>query len=126
MSCLYPFRRPTGGLYSEEGSLVIGSIGTAWFTGNAAKAGGGAISISGPTDVSIANATFASNTAKFGGAISLDSPTDNRRVYENCVFHDNIATDGGAVHFYGDAGLDYVADSVFRDNYASKSTPTYG
>lgn len=91
--------------------------------GNRAQAGGGAISMVKPTEVRLANSTFMSNTAKFGGAISLDSPSYIRRVYETCVFKNNLATDGGALHVYGDAGLDYVAHSVFRGNYASKSYP---
>ena len=77
-----------------------------------------------PLEVRLANVTFASNTAKTGGAISLESTNDDRRVYDNCIFKDNTATDGGAVYFYGGAGVDYVTNSVFFDNYASKS-PAY-
>lgn len=124
-TCVPLSRRMTGGIESNAGSLIISVTGTAWFTRNNAIAAGGAISLTAPVEVKISNVIFAANTAKNGGAISVDSTTHNdRRVYENCMFEDNMATDGGAVYLFGGAGLDYVTSSIFRNNFASKS-PTY-
>lgn len=76
-----------------------------------------------PVEVQITNITFESNAAKVGGAVSMDSPNDNRRIFHNCKFYGNTGTDGGAMSLYGGAGVDYIFDCDFRDNYASKSTP---
>lgn len=103
------------------GRLVIASKGTAWFTNNTARSGGGAISITAALEVTINNTTFTSNTAKFGGAIYVGAKNFHRRVYDNCIFKDNMATEGGAAYFFGGAGVDYVASSVFIDNSAGKS-----
>ena len=118
---LIPVSAHTGGIESFGGSLIISVKGTAKFAGNNAKAGGGAIMMMAPLEVKLANVTFASNTAKSGGAISLESTNYGQRVYDNCIFKDNVATDGGAVYFFGGAGDDYVTNSVFCNNYASKS-----
>lgn len=119
--CVRPLWRPAGGIDSYAGSVILSFEGTGWFTGNDAKASGGAIYISEPDEANIANTVFSSNAAKFGGAIALEGVSHSRRVYENCSFFDNMATDGGAVYFYGGAGLEHVSGSVFRNNYASES-----
>lgn len=121
---VYARPRATGGIYSEYGSLIVSFEGTAWFTENYATADGGAIAMMASYEVQITNATFASNTAKIGGAISSSAPNDIRRLFKNCLFYDNIATEGGAVSLYGGAGRDYIATSVFRDNHARKICPT--
>lgn len=96
--------------------------GNSLFTANSAWKRGGAIVIAATLKSVITGATYTSNTAPIGGAITLWAPNPNERVYDNCIFIGNTAADGGAMYLYGVSGLDVVTGSVFRDNYASKNS----
>ncbi|CAM9807636.1 unnamed protein product [Laminaria digitata] len=94
------------------------------FTGNFVSVRGGAMVIQSTSKSNITNVTCTANKAEVGGAIALQYPSDNDRVYDKCVFADNIAINGGAVYLYGDLGRDVITDSVFRGNNASKCRHT--
>ncbi|CAM9631089.1 unnamed protein product, partial [Laminaria digitata] len=72
-----------------------------------------------PAKVNMSGLSFTLNTAELGGAISLGAPERNNRVYDNCTFSDNRASDGGAMYLFGGSGVDVVTASVFRHNHAS-------
>ena len=110
-----------GGVYTTEGNLTFKD--NIRFTRNVAEFDGGAIAMIAPDEVNMTGSTFTSNTARLGGAVSLTSLIHNQRTFQNCMFVNNSATDGGAMYLYGDAGVDVVAESLFHDNYASKCPP---
>lgn len=112
------FRGATGAVDSYLGNITV--RGDALFIGNIAGVYGGSIVLAGTSSSNITSATFTANDAKLGGAIALTSTDNNDRTYDKCVFADNTAEDGGAIYMYGGSGSEFVTDSVFRDNYASK------
>lgn len=96
---------------------------------NAAVLDGGAISLTDPIEVYIIGATFCSNQALFGGAVSLASTIPTTGGVQSCRFETNDASNGGALYLStggtSDTGLPiFVEDSVFRHNIAGESPPT--
>lgn len=121
-ACLHTVSCTAGGVYAANGNLTF--KGNTRFARNVAEFDGGAIAMVAPDQVNMSGSTFVSNEARLGGALSLTSLIHKQRIYHNCTFVNNTAIDGGAMYLYGDAGVDSVTGSLFRDNYASKRHPT--
>lgn len=99
------------------------------FVENSAVLDGGAISLTDPIEVYIVGASFVSNQALFGGAVSLASTIPTTGGLQRCRFETNDASNGGALYLStagtSDTGLPlFVEDSVFRHNIAGESPPT--
>lgn len=100
--------------------------GVTSFVANQAKFYGGAISLTDPVHINIIDATFESNTATSGGAVSLTSTEGTSGGYENCRFGSNDASNGGALYLStggtGEVGgLSFVQHSAFHNNVAGES-----
>ena len=92
---------------------------------NCAGAGGGAISIGDPGEVTVRGAYFTRCKSNVGGAVSVTAVQNREREYESCVFNYNDATaDGGAIYFVTAGGSDNVSSSVFRGTYSGEITET--
>ena len=117
----------SGGIYSSL-SLKFEVAGDISFVENTAVLDGGAISLTDPIDVDIISASFASNEAAFGGAVSMTSAIGTTVWFERCRFESNDASNGGALYLINGGTSDaeasnLVQDSVFRRNVAGESPP---
>lgn len=97
------------------------------YVGNSAKVAGGAVFVSGAgAGPAFSRATFVSNLAQVGGAVSTFGCGNSKSIGEveppdpttfyRCRFVGNRATTGGAID--STAGYDSVIDSTFEDNAA--------
>lgn len=97
------------------------------YTGNSAGVAGGAVFVSGAgSGPAFSDATFVSNSAQVGGAVSAVGCGNTKSVSEafppdpttfyRCRFVGNRATTGGAID--SAAGYDSVIDCRFEDNEA--------
>ena len=97
------------------------------YLGNSAEVAGGAVFVSGAgTGPAFSRATFVSNSAQVGGAVSSFGSGNSKSVseaeppdpttFDRCRFIGNRATTGGAID--SAAGYDSIIDSTFEDNAA--------
>eukprot|EP00752_Nemacystus_decipiens_P013054 g11547.t1 len=97
------------------------------YVGNSAEVAGGAVFVSGAgAGPLFSTATFVSNSAQVGGAVSLfgsgnskgvsDAEPPDPTTFDRCRFVSNRATTGGAID--SAAGHDSIFDSTFEDNVA--------
>lgn len=99
-----------GGLYG--GTQIVACA----FIGNTAKGGGGLCPVSG-VNTFIAECTFQANTAGYGGVNGNGGGMNlvTFRVATNCVFTDNVASNGGGI--YG-SGAGYIINCQVVSNIA--------
>eukprot|EP00903_Cladosiphon_okamuranus_P005767 g5717.t2 len=97
------------------------------YIGNSAGVAGGAVFVSGAgTGPTFSSASFVSNSAQVGGAVSVFGSGNSKSVsevvppdpttFDRCRFVGNRATTGGAID--SAAGHDSIVDSTFEDNAA--------
>lgn len=109
-------------MYSLEDNPVA-LDGNLSFVNNSAGAGGGALSLGDPGELTLVGAKFTRNKANVGGAVSVTAVQNREREYIACSFEHNKATaDGGAIYFVTGGGSDNISSSVFRGNYAGEIT----
>ncbi|MCA9695994.1 MAG: hypothetical protein KC431_00620 [Myxococcales bacterium] len=72
--------------------------------------------------ITLENLVFDDNSAELGGALCIDGSSNSSYVPEvdidGCVFTNNTAGEGGAIHAYGRF---HIVDSVIEDNVADRS-----
>ncbi|CAN0450956.1 unnamed protein product, partial [Scytosiphon promiscuus] len=91
------------------------------FIDNSASGLGGAMLFQSPDLLQVSGATFRSNEAVLGGAVYLTAVEDKQTAFSACDFEGNLADDGGAFYLYTGPGVDVFTESVFKNNFASKS-----
>ncbi|CAM9517492.1 unnamed protein product, partial [Laminaria digitata] len=92
------------------------------FIGNAAVGLGGAMHIENTHQLECTGVTFELNSAQLGGAIYVVSTGVTLTQFNACVFEQNEAPEGGAMYLATGSGVDKFTSSVFRGNFASKSS----
>lgn len=90
------------------------------FVGNTALDFGGALSLANPVTLNVSDATFTSNVAESGGAVSVTSTDWAIADFQRCEFESNKGTRGGALYFNGD-GQRLIHDSSLRLNVAGEN-----
>ncbi len=103
-----------GGIYVDSSTLQLDSC---VFQNNFGYQGG-AIALTGPSSLLIANTSqFTNNTGQQGGALSV---TAGALVLENTLFSSNNCTSGGAIYLNG-AIVAAISDSAFSSNVATSN-----
>lgn len=110
-------------------------MGAVSFIGNSASAHGGAIALTRPDAFNASGGNFFWNSAAFGGAISLvftdvtedEGFADDRRAeFDDCQFHGNNASFGGASYMDTRSQQVSIRNSSFRENMAGERDVTCG
>ena len=97
--------------YAANGT-VLGSE----FVNNNAHDGGAIYVGFGSDNINITKSIFRDNTAVTkGGAVSIEA---SKVIVNESEFHDNVATDGGALYVGGANNINYVYSSIFTGNIA--------
>lgn len=122
------FARYPGGISSTLSSIfeILGKIS---FSRNDATFFGGAISLTDPSELYIADTSFESNRGTSGGAVYLTSTVATTGGFERCRFTGNNASSGGAAYFSTNFTAEprqarFVQDSVFLLNDAGERSLT--
>ncbi|MEX0986000.1 MAG: right-handed parallel beta-helix repeat-containing protein [Bacteroidales bacterium] len=94
------------------------------FQNNVAEDRGGAIFIEGGSNNVISNCVFRENQQIIGtgnthGGGAAGSENTNGNVFDHCLFENNRAAGSGGA-FFGDGGVNYFNNSIFRYNACGK------
>jgi predicted outer membrane repeat protein len=117
------FTNQDGGAIVSHGGLILSRV-TISNSAAGSSAHGGAIFTDGATTIIENNSTFTHNTAGFGGALYVLSPSARVQVTGGSFTNNTAGADGGAVYVGSDKQFT-ATDTVFTSNSATLGGAIY-